>query len=511
MAQERLSMRKIKEVLRLKWACGLPNRAVAASCRISTSSVSDYISRAKVAGLSWPLPDDLDEAALRARLFPEPVRVAETVIPVPDWSALNSELKRKGVTRQLLWREYREEHPDGYGYTQFCEHFRRWRSVLNPTMRQTHEAGTAMVDYAGLTMSVVDLDTGELRDAQVFVHNLAASHYIYAEAQWSQGLADWIGGHVRAHEHLRGVPPLTIIDNLKAGVSHPCRYEPDINKSYLDFAVHTGTAVVPARVAKPRDKAKVETAVLVVERDVLAPLRNRTFIGLVDLNRAIAERLHLVNQRPLRHIDQSRRQLLDSIDRPALLPLPAQPFELADWKLAKVSIDYHIEFDHHFYSVPHRLIGQHVDLRATAKVIEIFAVGARVASHRRSGQRGRHTTDAAHMPEGHRAYAEWTPERFHSWAARIGPETAAVIDTLLGARTHAQQAFRSCLGVLRLAERFTPARLEVACRHARSIDAVRFKSIKSILDAGLDKPAAEIEPIPSAPAHANIRGADYYE
>ncbi|HQZ72721.1 MAG TPA: IS21 family transposase [Anaerolineae bacterium] len=345
------------------------------------------------------------------------MRLAEATIPVRDWSVLHAELKRKSVTRQLLWREYREEHPEGYGYSQFCEHFRRWRSVLQPTMRQTYEAGTAMVDYAGLTMSVVDPDTGELREAQVFVHNLAASHYIYAEAQWSQSLPDWIGGHVRAHEHLRGVPPVTIIDNLKAGVSQPCRYEPDINRSYQDFATHAGTAIVPARVAKPWDKAKVETAVLVVERDALAPLRDRTFIGLADINGAIAERLHLVNQRPLRHIDQSRKQLLESIDRPALLPLPEQPFELADWKLAKVSIDYHIECDHHFYRVPHRLIGQHVNVRATSNAIEIFAAGSRVASHRRSAQRGRHSTDADHMPEGHRAYAEWTPERFHSWAA----------------------------------------------------------------------------------------------
>jgi transposase len=306
------------------------------------------------------------------------------------------------------------------------------------------------------------------------------------------------------------VPPLTVNDNLKAGVTHPCRYEPDLNKTYHDFAVHCGTAVVPARVAKPRDKAPAETAVQIVERDVLAPLRDRDFIGLAELNRAIAERLHLVNHRPLRHVEQSRHQLLETIDRPALLPLPEQPFELADWKPAKVAIDYHVEFDHHFYSVPHPLIGQPVDIRATATVVEVFAAGRRVASHRRSYQRGRHTTDPAHMPEGHRAYAEWTPERFQTWAARIGAETSQVVRGLLDGRAHPQQAFRSCLGVLRLADRYSPERLEAACRQALTLGAVRYKSIKLILDAGLDLPPSETVPADPRPAHANVRGADYF-
>ena len=510
MAQERLSVRKIREVLRLKWACGLSNRAVGASCRISDSSVSEYVGRAKAAGLSWPLPDELDDAALIAKLFPEPVRSADTTIPLPDWSAVHAELKKKGVTRQLLWREYRELHPDGYGYSQFCEYYRRWCAALHPTMRQTHAAGTGMVDYAGLTMPVVDPETGELRQAQIFVYSLAASHYIYAEAQWGQDLPNWIGGHVRAHEHLKGVPSLVVIDNLRSGVKRPCRYEPDLNKTYHDFAVHCGMAVVPTRVAKPRDKAKAESGVQVVERDVLAPLRNVDFIGLANLNRAMAERLHIVNHRPLRHVGKSRHELLEAIDRPALLPLPARPFELADWKPAKVAIDYHVEFDHHFYSVPYRLIHQHVDIRATATVIEVFAAGTRVASHRRSHEWGRHSTQADHMPEGHRAHAEWTPERLAAWAAKIGSDTVRVVTTLLDGRTHPQQAFRSCMGVLRLAERYTPERLEGACHHALQVDTVRYRSIKHILEAGLDKPASETAPTEPLPAHANVRGADYY-
>lgn len=503
-------MRKIKEVLRLTWACGLRQRAVARSCRISSSSVSDYVSRAKLAGLGWPLPEDMDDTALEAALFPPPVRPAEETVPLPDWPTVYAELQRKGVTRQLLWREYRAEHPRGYKYSQFCKLYRAWRAELHPTLRQTHEAGEAAVDYAGLTMPVVDPETGEVFQAEVFVHVMAASDYLYVEGQRSQDLANWIAGHERAHKDLGGVPPLTVVDNLKAAVTTPCRYEPQLNKTYHDFAVHCGTAVVPARVGKPRDKAKAEAAVQVVERDVLAPLRNLHFIGLAAFNQAIAERVHQVNRRPMRHIGQSRLELLVRIDRPALLPLPERPFEMADWKLAKVSIDYHVEFDHHFYSVPYHLIGERVDVRATADTVEVFHHGARVASHVRSRRRGAHTTDASHMPESHRAYAEWTPERFRDWAGRIGPHTTTVVDRLLTGRTHPQQAFRSCLGVLRLADRYSPERLEAACLRAVTFDIVAYKAIKHILAAGLD--AASTEPSTEDPAagHANVRGAGYY-
>lgn len=510
MAQERLSMRKISEVLRLKWGCGLSNRAVARSCRISTSTVSDYINRARAASLSWPLPEDLTEAALWSRLFPTPERPTGRAVPVPDWTKVRAELSRKGVTLRLLWQEYRAEHPDGYGYSQYCLYYGRWKATLSPTMRQRHEAGEGYVDYAGLTMPVVDPATGELREAQIFVYALGASHYIYAEAQWSQDLPSWIGGHVRAFEHLGGVVPLTVPDNLKAGVTKPCRYEPDLNPTYHAFAVHYGTAVVPARVRKPRDKAKVENGVLVVERDVLAPLRDMRFIGLAALNGAIRERVTLVNTRPMRHIGQSRQELLEEIDRPAFLPLPARPFEMADWKPAKVAIDYHVEFDHHFYSVPYQLIGRHVDIRATVQIIEVFEAGVRVASHIRSCKRGGFTTDSAHMPEGHRAHAEWTPERFTAWAERTGPETAALVAGLLSSRAHPQQAFRSCLGVLRLADHYTPERLEAACRRALVFGLMSYKGVKNVLDTGLD--AAPLPQPPALPpvAHANIRGAGYY-
>lgn len=429
---------------------------------------------------------------------------------MPDWRAVHAELGRKGVTRQLLWREYRAAHSDGYGYTQFCEHYRRWRSQLAPTMRIVHQPGELYVDYAGLTVPVVDPATGEVREAQIFVGTLAQSNYIFAEAQWQQDLPNWIGGHTRAFEHLGGVPPLTVPDNLKAGVTSPCRYDPDLNPTYHAFAVHVGTAVVPARVRKPRDKAKVEKGVQVVECDVLAPLRNVTFFGLGALNAAIAERLVIVNRRPMRHIGQSRLELLESLDRPALLPLPETPFEMARWKLAKVAIDYHVEFDHHFYSVPCELIGQQIEVRSTRDIVEVFHDSRRVASHPRSRLRGRHTTEPAHMPKSHRAHAEWTPARIVRWAADIGPHTVDVIETMLAARVHPQQAFRSCLGVLRLAKGTSPERLEAACQRAIQRGVVRYRSIKFILKAGLDaEPIAPADAV-AAPAHANIRGADYF-
>ena len=510
MAQERLSMRKIKEVLRLKWSCGLTNLAVAASCRISSSSVSEYVNRAKGAGLSWPLPEDLDDAALWAMLYPAPERPADEPVPEPDWPAIHKELQQKGVTRQLLWKEYRQAHSTGYGYSRFCELYAAWRGQLKPTMRLTHQAGEGMVDYAGLTMSVIDPATGEVREAEVLVYTLAASDYIYAEGQWAQDLPNWLAGHVRAFEAFGGVPPLTKSDNLKAAVTHPCRYDPDLNKTYHDFALHYGTAVVPTRVVKPRDKAKAESAVQVVERDVMAPLRKVLFIGLAALNEAIAERLHVVNHRPMRHIGQSRHELFVSIDRPALLPLPEHAFELADWKLAKVAIDYHVEFDHHFYSVPYCLIRQRVDIRATANVIEVFAAGVRVASHRRSYQRGGHTTDPDHMPAGHRAHAEWTPERVTRWAMQVGPQTSALVAAIMASREHPEQGFRASLGVMRLADRYSPERLEAACGYALTAGITRYKSIKHILHAGLDQ-STPVDPAPEPlPAHANVRGAEYF-
>lgn len=511
MPRERLSMRKIHEVLRLKWESKLSNRSIAHSCGVSHSTVSEYVRRAKAAGLSWPLPDALDEDQLYRLLFPKPAPPSERVIPEPDWRTIHTELRRKSVTRRLLWLEYREAHPDGYGYSYFCEIYRLWAKKLDPPMRLTHKAGEKMfVDYAGQTVRIVDQETGEIRQAHIFVAVLGASNYTYAEAQWAEDLPNWIGGHVRALDFFGGVAEIIIPDNPKVGVKHPSRYEPDINPTYQDMAQHYNTVVLPARVRRPKDKAKVEVGVLVVERWILARLRNRTFFGLAELNQSIRELMEEINDRTMEHLGKSRREFFEELDRPALKPLPAEPYQFAIWKKAKVNIDYHVEFEKHYYSVPHRLIGEKVFVRATERTVEVFHKRRRVASHPRSRARGRHTTQAEHMPANHRHYAEWSPDRFLRWAEEIGPQTRALIETALASRRHPQQAYRTCLGILGLAKRFTKERLEAASGRALASGIRSYRGIKNILDTGLDQVPLEEPASLSLDPHANIRGSSYY-
>jgi transposase len=511
MVQERLTMRKIREVLRLKWECGLSNRAIARSCSISHSTVGEYVRRAKEAGLSWPLPDDLDEERLFKLLFPKPPDPGSQVIPCPDWSWVHAELRKKSVTLRLLWVEYREDHPTGYGYSQFCALYREWAKRLNPSMRLTHKAGEKVfVDYAGQTVSVVDPDTGEVCQVQIFIGALGASNYTYVEAQWSQELPNWINGHVRMFSFFGGVPEIVVPDNLKAGVKNPCRYEPDLNPTYQDLAEHYGVAVIPARSGKPKDKAKAEVGVQVAERWILARLRNRTFFSLADLNHAIRELLGLLNERPMKHLERSRREFFELLDRPALRPLPEQPYVFATWKKARVNIDYHVEFDKHYYSVPYTLIHEEIDIRATQSTVEIFFKNKRVASHPRVKSPGRHTTLAEHMPTAHQKYLEWTPERLVRWAQSIGAHTAQLVQALLDSRKHPQQAYRSCLGLLRLAKRYGEERLEAACRRAFPAGIISYKGVKNILDAKLDQVEPE-EPSTVVPeSHENVRGQSYY-
>jgi transposase len=511
MAQERLSMRKVREVLRLKWECRQSNRAIARSCRLAHSTVGEYLDRARAAGLSWPLPVDLDDDQLEQLLFPPTPSVSTRQIPCPDWSRVHTELRRKGVTLRLLWLEYREDYPQGYGYSQFCELYRGWAKRLKTTMRQVHKAGEKVfVDYAGQTVPLTDPDTGEVRSAQIFVAVQGASSYTYAEAQESQELPHWIGGHVRMFAFYGGVNELVVPDNPKVGVTHPCRYEPDLNPTYQDLAQHYGTAVLPARVRKPRDKAKVEVGVQAVENWILARLRDRTFFSLAELNQAIRELLTELNDKPMEDYGRSRRELFELLDRPALKPLPAQPYEFAVWKKARVHIDYHVEFERHYYSVPYALIHQEVELRATATTLEVFFKHRRVASHPRVPAPGQHTTLVEHMPPAHQAYQEWTPERFAHWAGNIGPATAELIQAILTARRHPQQAYRSCLGVLRLSSHYSPERLEAACRRALTAGIHSYKGVKNILDAHLEAVVEEEAPAEAPAAHANIRGPDYY-
>ena len=513
MAFRRLSMRKIHTTVRLFFEAGLSIRAIARTLGVSPSTVGDYIRRAKVAGLSWPLPEGMDERALEARLFPGAGVPAPAQRAMPDWAHVHTELRRKGVTLSLLWQEYKAEHPDGIQYSQFCERYRAFRQGVDVVMRQSHRAGEKLfVDYAGHTVPVVDRESGELREAQVFVAVLGASSYTYAEATWTQGLPDWCASHVRTLQFLGGVPELVVPDNLRSAVSRAHRYEPDLNPTYADLAEHYGFAVIPARVRRPRDKAKAEVAVQLVERWVLAALRHRTFFSLAELNRAIAELLARLNERPFHKLPGSRRSAFESIDRPALRALPAQPYVFAQWKKVRVHLDYHIELDRHYYSVPHHLVGRPLLARYTAHTVELLDRGQRIASHRRSHHPGRHTTVPEHMPEPHRRFAQqWSPERFSRWAESIGPATTALITDILHARRHPEHSYRACLGILRLAKSYSNPRLEAAAQRALTLGSRSVRSIESILKHRLDEQAPnDTLELPLPADHDNIRGPSYF-
>jgi transposase len=512
MPRQRLSMRQIHEVLRLKWAAGLSERQIARSLGLSRPTVAAYVRRAQVAGLSWPLPAGLDAATLEQRLFPSSATPTPAIRLVPDWTTVHHELKRKGVTLFLLWQEYKAATPDGFQYSWFCQAYRAWASKLKLVMRQTHRAGEKLfVDYAGQGIPIVNAQTGEVHEAALFIAVLGASNYTYAEATWTQSLPDWIGSHVRTFAALGGVPEIVVPDNLKAAVSRAHRYEPELNRTYADLAHHYGVAVIPARAAKPRDKAKVEVGVQVVERWIVARLRHHTFFALAEVNAAIHPLLLALNTRPFKQLPGSRQSLFETLDRPALQPLPAQLYEYAEWKRARVNIDYHVEVEGHYYSVPYALVKQQLEVRVSARVVELFHKGTRIASHVRSRLKGRHSTVAAHMPTAHRHYVEWTPQRLIRWAADSGAATAQMVETILASRPHPQQGFRSCLGIMRLGKSYGAERLEAACRRALTIGACSYKSIESILKNGLDR--TPLPPISVAPAplhHANIRGPEYY-
>ncbi len=511
MPAKRLSMRKIKEVLRLR-AQGRSDREIARSVKVARTTVRRIRRRAETAGLSWPLPDDLTESALEALLFPPHPPPGIYPRPLPDWKYIHAELRRKGVTLQLLWIEYKEAHPDGYQYSRFCDLFRQWRDALDPVLRQEHKAGEkTFVDYAGQTVPVVDPETGEVREAQIFVGVLGASNFTFAEATWTQSLPDWTASHVRMFEYVGGVSELLIPDNLASGVSKACRYDPEVNPTYQELATHYGTAVLPARPKAPRDKAKVETGVQVAERWLLAPLRNHTFFSLAELNREIACLLDSLNDRPFQKLDGTRRSLFESVERPALQPLPTTRYEYAEWCKARVSIDYHIAVENHFYSVPYRLVRKQVEVRLTASTVEVLHDGHRVAAHTRSRRKGGFTTDPTHRPKAHREHLEWTPSRMIRWAQKTGPHTAAIVTRILEERPHPEQGYRPCLGILRLGERYSPERLEAACHRALAIRGVSYRSIKSILEHDLDRvPLEEQATLELPQEHENLRGPDYY-
>jgi len=504
-------MRRIREILRLKFEAGLSQRAIARAIGVSNSTIPEVFSRLQLAGLGWPLPPGIGDSELEARLYRDRGQVAVDTRE-PDWTAVHEKLSHKGVTLRLAWEEYRAAHPEGYGYSWFAERYRAWERRIDVVMRQDRKAGEKLfVDWAGDTIPIVEPTSGEVRGASLFVAVLGASNYTFAEAFADQRTESFLAAHVHAFEFFGGVPELVVCDNAKTAVARPDRYEVEISAPYTELAAHYGIAVLPARVCRPRDKAKVEVGVLIAYREIAAPLRNRTVYALAQLNEAIGARLATLNARPFQKLPGSRKSVFAEREAPLLRPLPAEPFTYRTRKLATVHIDYHVELGGHYYSVPYHLARQRVELRFDARTVEVYHDGQRFAAHPRSLVKGRATTDAAHRPAAHRAQAAWTPARIAAWAARMGPATAALAEAIMVSRPHPELGFRSCLGILRLADRYGQARLEAACARALGSGARSYASVRSILERGLDGVPSSPAPAPPALSHANLRGADYYD
>jgi transposase len=507
-----VSMHKIKDILRLHFEAKLSQHQIAASLQLSSGAVNKYLTLSKAANIGWPLPEDMDETKLRSFLRPHTAKLNR--YHELDYASIHQELKSKGVTLLLLWQEYEQAHKkSAYRYAQFCTKYRDWLQRQKPSMRQIHRAGEKLfIDYCGPTIDIIDPTTGEIRSASIFVAVLGASNYTYVEATWDQTLPNWIASHVRAFQFLGGVPLLLVPDNLRSAVTKACRYEPKINETYADLAAHYSAAVLPARPYKPKDKAKAENAVLVTERWILARLRHHTFVGLAELNAAIAKLLQELNHRPFKKLPGTRASQFAAIDLPALKKLPSHPYEFAIFSEARVHVDYHVEVDRHYYSVPYKLIKQLVHVRLTVNTVECFCNGQRVASHIRSYQKGKHTTLVEHMPPAHQKFSEWSSGRFLNWAMDIGPSTRDVIKYLLTKATHPEQSYRACFGILTSAKQYGKERLESACQRALAIGAPRRHSILSILKNGLDKQPF-VTPVLSLSVklHENIRGASHYQ
>ncbi len=509
-------MRNIREVLRLKFELGHSDQQVGRSVKVARSTVQKYVKRAQDAGLTWPLPPDLSDVQLEALLFGSSNRTASDANAQPDWAQIDRELHRKGVTRRLLWEEHRQQHPTSVQYSAFAEQYRAWRAVSGLTMRQVHRAGEKLfVDYAGLTLGITDAHSGVIHPGQVFVATLGASDYTYAEVTRTQNSEDWLSSHQRALAFFGGVPEIIVPDNLKTGITHASRYEPDLNRAYAEFAEHYGVAIIPARVRRPKDKALVEVHVQIVERRLLAPLRDRVFFTLTEANDALRAPLAELNTQPFQKRAGSRFSLFVALDQPALRALPAQPFELATWKRTTVGLDYHVEFAGHYYSVPYQHAKTTVDLRVTPHLLEIFRDSVRLAVHPRvldvSSTAARQTTVKDHMPPHHQRFGEITVPQLLQRAETLGIGTLQLVQGMLAAGRHPEQGLRSCLGLFKLAQAYGNERLEAACGRAALLQAFSYRSVESILKHHLDEqPVTTEDPAPRVATHANVRGPAYY-
>ncbi|CZF87076.1 IS21 family transposase [Grimontia marina] len=509
MAKKRTPMNKIKEVLRLKFDCGLSHRNIALCLNLGVATVSELVIRFKQSQLGWPLPEGVSDTALAQTLY-HPKSAHRSKV-MPDFAQCFIELKRKGMTKMLLWQEYHEQYQaQAYAYTQFCEHYTRWLKQQKRSMRQIHIAGDKLfIDYCGPKLHVVNPDTGEVREAEVFVATLGASNYTYVEAFPSQEKAHWLEAHANAFEHFGGVPHLLVPDNLRSAVKKADRYEPRLNDSYQKLANHYQTAVMPARPYKPKDKAKAENAVLLVERWIMMRLRHQTFHTFKELNLAIRELMDALNQRPMKQIGTSRKNLFDTLDKPALKPLPRQRYLYTETKRAKVGPDYHIEYHRHYYSVPHQLVGQHVELEASSRLVQIYHQGNLVTQHPRSQRERASSTHAEHMPTNHQ-HQTWSPGRLLGWGANIGPATREVVNCLLNAKPHPEQAYRSCLGLLNLSKKYGETRLEQACKDALILSKPYYTFISNLLTNKREGQLSQDTQTTPNLMHSNVRGPNSY-
>lgn len=502
-------MRSIKDVLRLRFQAHLSIRKISASTGLSVGAVQKLLKAAEQLEIGWPLPEQLSEAELEQRLYPKTPSSALSRFPLPNFLVMYQELKRKGMTKQLLWEEYVQLNPDRhYQYSQFCEHYRRWCKKQKRSMRQTHRAGEkAFIDYAGPTIKVWDNRTGVVAfEANVFVSVLGASNYTFAEATRSQSLPDWLGSHVRMFEFFGGAPEALVIDNLRSGVSKACRYDPETNPSYQQLAEHYAVAVLPARPYKPRDKSKAEVGVQIVERWIMMRLRHHTFFSLAELNQCIRELLIELNRKPFQQLPGNREEAFDRLDKPALSALPKHPYEYTDVKRVKVNIDYHVQYLDHLYSVPHQYVGETLELHATDNAVRLYFRGTLTATHVKARGFGT-TTVSAHMPERHSKHQQWTPEKLTSWASSIGPATQKWVHTQLTTRKHPEQAYRVCLGLLNLSRDYPACRVNAACKLANESGLVRLKQIKSVLKNQRDQLDEHTTPAAELPqSHENVRG-----
>lgn len=502
-------MRKIRDILRLHYSAGLSIRQINRSSKVSVGSIQSLIKKAEQLNLSWPLPDSMDDTQLARLFYPQSDSRSSSRFQTPDWSDVRKQLAMKGVTKHLLWEEYTQQFPNRcYSYSQYCDRYLHWLKKQRRSMRQHHKAGDVLfVDYAGQTMPIVDAHTGEIRRAQIFVAAMGASNYYYAEATWSQGLKDWLGSHARTFEFMGAVPNIVVPDNLRSGVSKSCKYDPDVNPSYQQLAAHYDTAIIPARPYKPKDKSKAEVGVQIIERWILARLRHHTFFSLHELNQCIRNLLVDVNNRPFKQLKGTRQQWFDDIDKPALKPLPKHRYEYTEIKRVKVNIDYHVQYDDRFYSVPHHLVGEKVELHAKNKTIEVYFHNKRVASHVRGYTYGFSTTPE-HMPTQHQQHHKVTQGSLMNWAKDVGDEMLKWVKAQLKRKAHPQQAFRVCLGALQLTKQYPNERLNKACFIANRNQLYRLQSLKDILLSNQDNLVTEINQEPSTlpQTHENIRG-----